>query len=205
MSEKLVVILLVLSVSVTTAFAEYAANIKSGNGLYKAGEYEQALEYYYKAQEEKPNEKLATFIKKLEAKVGVSEVKKDTIVRSMKPREETSSQPQAGKSLLRPRNIIIACGLVTGVTGVTMGLMQKGKSEDLYDQYMAAETAEDAESKYTEHENKVKSSGTWYVIGGVGLGLAAGSYLVDKFWLSRGNYALAPYRDGFKTACVIKF
>ncbi len=202
MTSKYLVQAIALIIFVSPAFAEYKTNIRKGNELYRSGDYRQALIYYRQAQEEKPSEKLAAVISKLERKVTADTPRRTVAAPTY------SEQRSEGGSIITPRNGVIFVGLATGVTGIVLGLSNKGKAEDFYTQYMAAETEEDAERLYVNHEAKVESSDKWYLIGGCGIGLAAGAYLVDKFWLSkRGSVALAPEfnENGTRLVASIRF
>jgi tetratricopeptide (TPR) repeat protein len=71
-----IIILIILSVSCCTAYADYSQNMQKGKEAFTAGNYAESLKYYKEAFNENPNEQLGSFIVRLEKKAGEQAVQK---------------------------------------------------------------------------------------------------------------------------------
>ncbi len=79
-------------------------------------------------------------------------------------------------------------GAGTWFAGMTLGLIEKGKANRTYDQYMAATDAEAAQELYNTYEKDVKTANQWLIIGFSGLGISVASYLIAEK-LAQSRYA----------------
>ena len=91
--------------------------------------------------------------------------------------------------------------------GMSLGLIEKGKANRTYDEYMAANTTERAQELYQTYEKDVKSANRWLIIGFSGLGVSVTSYLIDQKLSSSRYTSLDATFDGrqSKLAMLVRF
>ena len=90
---------------------------------------------------------------------------------------------------------------------MTLGLIEKGKANRTYDEYMAAITREDALELYKVYEKDVKTANQWLIIGFSGLGVSVTSFLIDQKLAKSRRASLDATFDGneSKLAMVVRW
>jgi len=94
---------------------------------------------------------------------------------------------QARALEMNKKNAVILGGLGFGALGLVLGTMKGADADDAYDAYKSETDSDKAVVLWNEHEKKVDDSNAWFTIGYLGLGVGAGAYLLDYFYLSRSN------------------